>query len=524
MIKTIIKREFLDNILSFKFIACVLVAIILTVVSTVFLMSDYKARLMDFHASVALNDENLKKVPVYSYLELKVFKKPNPLSIFVSGIERETGTYADITHRDIPASLRGGSIKNDFSHMFSFFDLSSVVMIIFTLLALLLSYNAISGEKEEGVLTLALANAVPRYKILLGKYLGILISLAVPLTLLFLVGILIVLFSRDVEVNSSFIFTMALFYGLSLLYLSSIALIGIFVSARTRKSFTSLLVLLSFYLITVFLLPLAVNSLAERQISLRTRYFERNLPSLAEEREKAAYQSGEKILAPQTWWLPSLFSGNGQLLRRITPPEQLEFFKKTEPLREKLMEEYAVKINNLREIDDAAAARIRRWRNAVLAATPPANFLSIADLTAETGEETLLRFVSQLKMYWQSYVRYLDEKSAFGLKYVYPYPEEFTPQEKKLIERINKDYAENRPPGGEGSTYSGKYLEEALAVNPEIHYLDLTDLPAFVFPSQSVSEKAGAALPNILIMITYNLVFLLLAHFSFNSYDPRREA
>jgi ABC-type transport system involved in multi-copper enzyme maturation permease subunit len=214
MIRTIIKREFLDSILSFKFIACVLVAIILATVSTVFLTSDYQARLKDYRTGVTLNEESLKKVPVYSYLALKVYKKPNPLSIFVSGIERETGTYADINHRDIPASLRGGLIKNEFSHMFSFFDMSSIIMIIFTLLAILLSYNAISGEKEDGMLSLTLANAVPRYKILLGKYVGILISLAVPLTLLFLVGILIILLSHDVEVNASFFFSMALLYVL----------------------------------------------------------------------------------------------------------------------------------------------------------------------------------------------------------------------------------------------------------------------------------------------------------------------
>ena len=183
MIWTIVKREFLDNLLSFKFIACVVVAILLSTVSAIFLTNDYKARLKDYRTGVALNEENLKHVPVYSFLAPRVFKKPSPLSIFVSGIERETGSYADINHRDIPASLRGGLIKNEFSHMFSFFDLSSIVMIIFTLLAILLSYNAITGEKEEGMLSLALANAVPRYKILLGKYLGILTTLAVPLTL-----------------------------------------------------------------------------------------------------------------------------------------------------------------------------------------------------------------------------------------------------------------------------------------------------------------------------------------------------
>lgn len=520
MIRTIIKREFLDNLLSFKFIACVVVAIVLTTVSTVFLTSDYQARLKDYRAAVTLNEANLKKVPVYSYLAAKVFKEPNPLSIFVSGIERETGTYADINHRDIPASLRGGSIKNEFSHMFSFFDLSSIIAIIFTLLAILLSYNAITGEKEEGTLSLALTNSVPRYKILLGKYLGILISLAVPLTLLFLVGILIVLSSRDVKVNSSFLSSMALLLVFSLLYISSIALIGLFVSSRTRKPFTSLLVLLSFYVITVFLLPLAISAYATRQISLETRNFEANLTNITDERERAVEQSLRNIRSPRTWLLPLPGHRGGMLFPRITPPAYLEFYKKLIPIREKIMEEYAVKIDNLRDIDDAAAAKIRRWRNTIQAVMPSTNLSRITDLTAETGEDNFLRFVAQLKTYWQSYVRYLDEKSAFGLKYFYPYPEEFTSQEQNLIDRINKDYAEGKELRG----YRGKYLEEALGVNPEVRPLDLSDLPAFVFHGRSIPDKTEAALPNILILISYNLVFLLLAHFSFNRYDPRRDA
>jgi len=520
MIRTIIKREFLDNILSFKFIACVLVAIILTSVSTVFLRSDYLARLEDYRTGVTLNERNLKEVPVYSYLAPKVFKEPNPLSIFVSGIERETGTYADINHRDIPASLRGGLIKNEFSHMFSFFDMSSVITIIFTLLAILLSYNAITGEKEEGMLSLSLANAVPRYKILLGKYFGILISLAVPLALLFLMGILIVLLSRDIEVSASFFFSMTLLFGLSLLYLSSVAFIGLFVSARTKKSFTSLLVLLSVYLITVFLLPLAVNGYAGRVTSLRTRNFEANLPSVTDAREKAIEQSLDKIRSPRTWLLPFPSRRGTMLLKRISPPEFLDYFKKTVRIQEKLMEDYAVKIESLREIDDAAAAAVRRWRNIILAMMPSTDFTRMADLTAETGEDNLLLFVSKLKTYWHSYVHYLDEKNAFGLKYFYPYPEEFTPQEKDLIERINKDYVEGKQLAG----YRGKYLEEALGVNPEVQNLDLSGLPAFVFHGSNITDKIGVMLPNILVLISYNLVFLLLAHFSFNRYDPRKDA
>ena len=96
VIGTIAKREFLDNLLSFKFIACVLMAIILIVFRAVtFLANDYQSRLKDYDLGVAASQSALTKVPVYSYLEVRIFKKPIPLSIFVSGVERETGNYVD---------------------------------------------------------------------------------------------------------------------------------------------------------------------------------------------------------------------------------------------------------------------------------------------------------------------------------------------------------------------------------------------------------------------------------------------
>jgi hypothetical protein len=256
---------------------------------------------------------------------------------------------------------------------------------------------------------------------------------------------------------------------------------------------------------------------------LRTRYFETNLASVTDEEHKAFEQAWEKFPRPRTWLLPSLPPGlpGTVLFRRIIPPELLEFYKKIQPLVERVDEDYAVKIDNLRDIDDAVAGKVRRWRNAVLAVMPSTNYARMASLFAETGDDNLIRFMGRVRTYWQSYVRYLNEKNAYGLKFLYPYPEEFTPQEKSLIERINKDYFSGKRQIG---VYRGKYLEEALAVNPEIHYLDLSDLPAFSFHAQSITEKAGAALPNILILIFYNLVSFLLAHFSFNHYDPRKDA
>lgn len=521
MIRTIVKREFLDNLLSFKFIACVLVAIILTVISTTFLANDYKDRLKDYNVGVAAAKEALTTVPVYSYLEVRVFKKPNPLSIFVSGIERETGNYVDLTHRDIPASLKGGRIKNEFSRMFSFFDLSSVVGIIFTLLAILLSYNSVSGEKEEGVLSLVLANQVPRYKILLGKYLGMLFSLVAPLTLLFLLGILIVLLSKDIELNSAMLSSIILLYIFSLAYLSCILLISIFVSSKTRNSFNSLLYLLGFYLVAVFLLPLATSGFAELAIAQKAKYFEKNYPAVTAERDKKIEEALKKIREPRTWRLASRLALQGrQMMKRLTPPEVFDYYKTVNQIEQKIVEEYAQKIDDLRKNDDAAVVSLRKLENVIYASIPSTNIVGLADILADTGEDSLARFMSQIEIYWREYVRYLSDKKAFGLRYFYPYPEQFTAQEKELMDKIAKDYVENRSVG----TYQGRYFREAYNYNPEIKNLDLSDLPIFTIPGRTSQEKIRQAIPQILILVIYNLLFLTLAHFSFNHYDPRRDA
>ena len=516
MIRTIIKREFLDNLLSFKFIACVLVAIILTTVSTVFLMSDYQARLKDYRTGVTLNEENLKKVPVYSYLAFKVFKEPNPLSIFVSGIERETGNYTNLSHRDIPASLKGGRITNEFSHILSFFDLSSIITILFSILAILLSYNAFSGEREDGTLSLVLANSIPRYKLLLGKYLGMLIALAVPIVFSFAIGLLIISVA-GIQFSGTFTPSVLLLCTYSIVYLSTVLLIGILASSRTKNSSTSLLVLLAFYLAANVIVPTGAKSFAEDTIGFHARNYEKNIQGLLDERTSELDQKIGELRPPRTWSFRETTSEGGILLNRINPPLLIDFLKKLYPMQERTIENYAIRINSLREKDDQITYGTRKLENMLLLLVPPSNFTRSAELIADTGEDNLERFFSGLTRFWHEYVRYLDEKDAFGLRYFYPYQEEFNKEEKELISNINKDHK-----GGAFRPYNGKYAREARSHNPGFHNLDFNDMPQFLSKEPSIEEKIVNMMPSFTILFFYNLLFLFLSHLSLNIYDPRR--
>jgi hypothetical protein len=109
------------------------------------------------------------------------------------------------------------------------------------------------------------------------------------------------------------------------------------------------------------------------------------------------------------------------------------------------------------------------------------------------------------------------------LKYFFPGPEDLTPYEKELIKKINEDssvkiaIAQRRL-----FLYTGKYSQEALNYRPNIPYIDLDDMPVFSFQSLGFADKLKASSINIFVLVFYNLLFFILAHFSFNCYDPRR--
>ena len=60
---------------------------------------------------------------------------------------------------------------------------------VLSLIAILFTFDLISGEREHGTLRLTLANSVPRHTVLIGKFLGALVSISVPFTLAILINL-----------------------------------------------------------------------------------------------------------------------------------------------------------------------------------------------------------------------------------------------------------------------------------------------------------------------------------------------
>ena len=96
MLTTLIRRELLDNLMTFRFAAAVLIMLLLGVANTVVLIKDYEQRLADYNTALKTHRQQLQEKITYSSGELKVDRPPNPLSIFNVGFDKRLGNKVTV--------------------------------------------------------------------------------------------------------------------------------------------------------------------------------------------------------------------------------------------------------------------------------------------------------------------------------------------------------------------------------------------------------------------------------------------
>ena len=103
MLKTLIRRELLDNLMTFRFAAVLLITLLLVVANTVVLIQDYEQRLESYNNAVKMHYQQLRQAKTYSTMYLFVDRAPNPLSIFNVGLDKRLGNLMGIWHGFVPS-------------------------------------------------------------------------------------------------------------------------------------------------------------------------------------------------------------------------------------------------------------------------------------------------------------------------------------------------------------------------------------------------------------------------------------
>ena len=124
MLTTLIRRELLDNLMTFRFAAAILITLLLVVANTVVLIKDYERRLADYNTAVKTHQDKLQEFKAYSGYELNIDRPPNLLSFFNAGFDKQLGNQVRVYHAFVPtlwdANMHGSD--NPFLNIFTSID------------------------------------------------------------------------------------------------------------------------------------------------------------------------------------------------------------------------------------------------------------------------------------------------------------------------------------------------------------------------------------------------------------------
>ncbi|MBN2416186.1 ABC transporter permease subunit [bacterium] len=272
MFRTLLEKELKNVLFGPKFPGTFIICSLLILVSIIIGIQDYKASVRSYDAAIRLEDQVLSERYSWRSLGTRVYRKPDPMHIFVSGVTHDIGRFSPVSEMESVRLQRSHYSEDPIFAVFRFFDLSFIYQVVLSLFAVLFTFNAVNGEREQGTLQLIFSNAVSRTQYIAAKYIGSWLGLVVPLLIPVLAGMLVVIAS-GVPVTGNHWAAIGAFIGVSTLYFSFFIALGIFVSACTRHSAVSFLGLLMVWVFFVLIIPRLGMMTAGRMIPV---------PSIAE--------------------------------------------------------------------------------------------------------------------------------------------------------------------------------------------------------------------------------------------------
>ena len=149
----------------------------------------------------------------------------------------------------------GSAKSNPFILPSSRINWGFVMLVLFSFLAIIFSFDSVSGEKEQRTLALCLSNPVRRSHILISKFIAINAMLITFAVVGMLLALVILALSPAVAISSSAFFEIGLFLLFVVFFTGSMTAIGMFASVMSRDSNISLLLSVSLWLMFMIAIP-----------------------------------------------------------------------------------------------------------------------------------------------------------------------------------------------------------------------------------------------------------------------------
>ena len=301
MLMTLIQKEIMHHVLSVRFIALLLMCVLLIPLTLSINYRKYNQNLINYQESVkraqAEAEENPPSAQDPNTEVSKLFLKPTPLSVFVNGLEDALPTYLGMTRNGVRQSSTGLA-QASVAYVLGNLDFLFIVGTVFSLLALLFTFDAVAGEREAGTLRINLSNPLPRDVFLWSKLIGGYIVFVIPFLVSFLLGLLLLTWQGFPLGELKIAGPVLGLTLISLLYIAVFFAIGVFISTYLDNAKTALIVAFTFWVLAVLVAPRGAFVAAKLIAPTRTQqavYMEKNAlrNNLTKDKEE---QIGKKMV------------------------------------------------------------------------------------------------------------------------------------------------------------------------------------------------------------------------------------
>ena len=524
MIGIIFKKEMLSHLLSQRFAACTILAVVLIIANGMLTSQAYVYKKNLYLTKRAVEENKLYEITYYALLGSdrssfqdggfgpkvktapRALRAPRLLEVFAQGEERQLGQAVRVALFDIPYQAEEVSpfqLSNPYLNIFASFDVVYIFQLVLGLMAILIASETVSGEKEDGTLRLMLTTNASRAQVLTGKVLAALTTLAIPTALGFILLFILLLGTENIEVGVGEWVRLGLLFVLSLLYLLVFYLIGLAISCATHRSATSLFYALFTWALLVIVLPNSIASLLNEQANMgekhnqahqkakqvwkefdqevtalarthgQTMYYPTDMVKLGEptpDRGTGVHNAGTGTYSKRDGQTPLLY------LTNVIDSPALAKFQDIVRAGERLRLKYAQRAwNEKAPLIEGFPRRIQRLNAQLQCLLPAGAYAQAASILAGTSRREYYDFIDQVRTYRRQIITFLEDRDAFGSR-----------------EWFNDD---------------------------DGWRADLRELPRFHERGWTVTESLRHVWPALTILLLYAAVLFVLANRLFARYD-----
>jgi ABC-type transport system involved in multi-copper enzyme maturation permease subunit len=243
MFRAIVGKEIRNHLLSFRFQAVFVLLLVLLPATVLVLSNDAVRKQTEASERQASIDRYLAEYAHFNRLQnvIQPSQPPLPVHALIRGLSDDVNMEA-FDNDPLPV-------------IFPLIDLTFIVAVLLSLAALILSYDAVCGEKEDGTLKLVLANGVPRSTVILGKIAGGVATLLIPFLIALAASLLIILANPRLGWSGPEWLALGLVTAGSAVYLTLFYSLGVLISARHQTGASSIMTALFVWVLAVLVLP-----------------------------------------------------------------------------------------------------------------------------------------------------------------------------------------------------------------------------------------------------------------------------